>query len=106
MVCCVRKCEGIDGYKYLKGRCKEDKARLFSVVLGDWTKINVHKLKHRRFLLNIRKHLFTLRVMEHWKRLPRDTVESRSLEISKKHPDVVLGNHLQVPLLEHGCWTR
>ena len=50
---------------YMKGRCKDDGARLFSVVPTDRTRGNRHKLKHRRLPLNIRKHFFTVRVTEH-----------------------------------------
>jgi len=44
----------------------------------------------RKFHLNMRKNFFPLRVTEQWNRLPREAVESPSLEIFKTRLDKVL----------------
>jgi len=84
----------VNVHKYLKGGCKEDGARLFSVVPRDTTRGNGHKPKHKRFPLNIRKQFFTVRVIKHWNKLPRNVVKSQFLEIFKSYLDMVLGKQL------------
>jgi len=60
------------------------------VLPSDRRKGNGYKLKHRKFRLNTRKNFFTLRVTEHWNRLPRGVVDSPFLEIFKTYLDMVL----------------
>ena len=49
-----------------------------------------------RFRLDIRKHFFTEQVVRRWNGLPREMVESPSLEGLKSQVDIALGDVVQL----------
>jgi len=61
-------------------------------VCSDRTTGNGCKLKEDRFRLAIRKKFFTMRVVKHWNRLPREAVSAPSLEVLKARLDGALSN--------------
>ena len=65
---------------------------------------NGSKLKEGRFRLDIRKRFFTVRVVKHWHRFPREAVAAPSLAVFKASLDGALSNLVwwKMPLLMAG----
>ena len=76
-------------YNYLKGGCSKVGIGLFSLVTSNRMRGNGLKL-HRRSLDWLLENWFTKSVVRHWKRLPREMVESPSLEVFRRGVDTVL----------------
>ncbi|KFM10245.1 hypothetical protein AS27_12833, partial [Aptenodytes forsteri] len=78
--------------QYLKGAYKKDGGKLLSRACCNRTRGNGFKLKGGRFRLDTRKKFFTLRVVKHWHRFPREVVDAPSLETFQVRLDGALSN--------------
>ncbi|PKU33328.1 hypothetical protein llap_16368 [Limosa lapponica baueri] len=82
----------IVAFQYLKGAYKKAVEGLFATACSNRTRGNGFKLEQGRFRLDIRKKFFTMGVVRHWNRLPREVVEAPSLETFKVRLDEALSN--------------
>jgi len=78
--------------QYLKGTYRNDGENLFTRACCDRTRSNSFKLREGRFRLHIRKKYFTMRVVKHRNRLPREVVEAPSLNTFRARLDGALSN--------------
>jgi len=94
----------IAAFQYLKWAYRKDGENIFSRAYCDRTGSNGFKLRESRFRLDIRKTFFTMRVVKHWNRLPREVVEDPSLEIFKAGLHRAVSNlvYLRMSLLTAG----
>jgi len=85
--------------QYFEGASKKYGDKLFNRTCGD-----SFKLKEGRLRLDIRQKFFTMQVVKHWHRLPREVVDAPCLETSKVRLDWALSNlvQLQMSLLTAG----
>jgi len=82
----------IAAFQYLKGTFRKDGENIFSRAFCDRTRGNGFKLREGRFHPDIRKKFFTMKVVKHWHRLPREVVEASNLETLKGRLDGALSN--------------
>jgi len=79
-------------FQYLRRACRKVGENLFSKACCDTTRNNGFKLREGGFRLDIRKKLFTIGVVKHWNRFPREVVEAPPLETFRARLDGALSN--------------
>jgi len=82
----------IAAFQYLKGTYRKNGEGLSKRACSDRTRGKGFKLKEGRFRLGMRKKFFTMRVVRHWPRLPREAVAAPSLAVFKTRLDGTLSN--------------
>ena len=82
----------IAAFQYLKGAYQKAGEGLLKWTCSDWTRGNGFKLKEGRYRLDVWRKFFTVRVVKHWNRLPREAVDAPSLEVFKARLDGALSN--------------
>ncbi|PKU45246.1 hypothetical protein llap_4443 [Limosa lapponica baueri] len=82
----------VAAFQYLKVAYRKDGDKLFSSVCCDRTRDNGFKLKEGKFRLDRMKTFFTMRVVKHQHRLPREVVDAPSLKVFKARLDGALSN--------------
>lgn len=96
--CCL-KLPGARGYR-------ETRARLFSYVHSNRMRDNGHKQEHGNSDYIQGEMFFTVRVIKHWSRSPRETVASLTLEVFKMQLDTALSKGIQFDLLWAASLTK
>lgn len=65
----------------LKGHLQERWGDPLHQKFSDRTRDNSFKHKEGRFRIDIRNKFFTMRMLRHWNRMPREAMDATSLEV-------------------------
>ena len=86
-------------FQYVKEAYRKDGENIFSRACCGRRGIIGFKLREGRFRLDTRKRIFTIRVVKHWNRLPREVVEAPCQETFKASLDSTLSNLILLKIL-------
>jgi len=78
--------------QYLKGVHRKAGEGLYIRTCSIRTRGNGFKLEEGRFGLDTRKKIFSVKVMRHWNRLPREDVDAPCMEAFRTRLDRALSN--------------
>ncbi|KAJ7424376.1 hypothetical protein BTVI_06647 [Pitangus sulphuratus] len=87
-----RLCGDIATVQYLKEAYREAREGLFIRNCSDSTRSNGYRLNEGKFRLDMRKIFFTVRVVRHRNRLPREAVNAPTLTVFKARLNKALSN--------------
>jgi len=82
----------IAAFQDLKGAHRKDGEGFLMSSRSDRAGENDFKLEEGSFRLDTRKKFFTMRVVRHWHRLPREAVDAPSMETLKVRLDGAVSN--------------
>lgn len=71
------------GFNCLMGNYREDGTRLFSKASNEKTISKRDKSQEGKSQSYIRKKIFTMKMLRHWNKLPRDVMESQNSKLRK-----------------------
>lgn len=73
---------------------------------SDRTRSNAYKLKEEKFRVDIKKKVFTVRVVRDWNRLSMETVAAPALSVFKARWDGALSNLIKYNVLLSMSWYQ
>ena len=82
----------IAAFQNVRGTYKKAGERLFTSACSDRKRGSGFELKEVLFRSDTRKNFFTVRMVRHWHRLPRDSVAAPSLAVFQARLDGPLSN--------------
>lgn len=103
----IKKDQG--NWELLQLLLRSSRGKCWSLLAGNQgqTHANSTKLHQGTFRVDIRKNIFTMRVIKYWHRIPREVIDTLCLSVCRSHWDSALSNLLQLLVVAEAVrqWT-